>query len=109
MDIISTPFCGAPKGSVISYQSPEYEKLDDKHKPAEPVLPSLPLGILDNVPCVYDIRNDQQKLALDKLRISLDEAQELEQNTKQQSSSAQWQALRSGRVTASRFGDVLLR
>ena len=106
VDIISTPFGGVPKSSAISYQSLEYEKLD---KPAELALPSLPLGILDNVPCVYNIRNDHQKLALDKLRISLEEAYELEQSTKQQSSSAQWQASRIGRVTASRFGEVLLR
>ena len=46
---------------------------------------------------------------LDKLRITLEEAHSLEQSTKQQSSSTKWQTSRVGRVTASRFGDVLLR
>jgi len=40
-------------------------------KPTEPALPSLPLGMLDNVSCAYNIRSYYQKLALDKLRISI--------------------------------------
>ena len=39
----------------------------------------------------------------------MEEAHSLEQSTKQQSSSTKWQTSRIGRVTASRFGDVLLR
>ena len=39
----------------------------------------------------------------------MEEAHALEQSTKQQSSSAKWKASRVGRVTASHFGDVLLR
>ena len=65
--------------------------------------------MLDDVPCVFEISDDQQKLVLDKLRVTLEEAHSLEQSTQQQSSSTRWQAARRGRVTASRFGDVLLR
>ena len=65
--------------------------------------------MLDNTPCVYEISNDQQKPVLDKLKITLEEAHSLEQSTKQQSSSVKWQISRVGRVTASRFGDVLLK
>jgi len=65
--------------------------------------------MLDSAPCVYEISNDQQKLVLDKLKVTSEEAHILEQNIKQQSSSAKWQASRVGRVTASWFGDVSLR
>ena len=72
-------------------------------------LPSLPIGMLDDAPCVFEIGNDKQKLALEKLRVTLEETHILEQGTQQQSSSVKWQAARIGRVTASHFGDVLLR
>ena len=109
-DTITTPFGVVPKRSILSYQSLEYERLDNRNNQAAlVVLPPLPLGMLDNTPCVYEISNDQQKLVLDKLKITLEEAHILEQSTKQQSSSAKWQTSRVGRVTASRFGDVLLR
>ena len=73
-------------------------------------LPSLPLGLLENTACVYEISDDQQKQVLDKLRVTLEHARALEHSTsKQQSSSTKWQTSRVGRVTASRFGDVLLR
>ena len=88
----------------------EYERLDNRNNQAAlVVLPPLPLDMLDNTPYVYEISNDQQKLVLDKLKITLEEAHILEQSTKQQSSSAKCQTSRVGRVTASRFGDVLLR
>ena len=109
-DLMTTPFEIIRKGCVLSYQCLEYERLDDRTKqPTLTVLPSLPLGMLDNTPCVYEISNDQQKLVLDKLKVTLEEAHILEQSTKQQSSSAKWQASRVGRVTASCFSDVLLR
>ena len=72
-------------------------------------LPCLPLDVLDNTPCVYEISNDQEKIVLDKLKVTLEEVHALEQSTKQQSTSSKWQASRVGRVTASRFGDVLIR
>ena len=46
---------------------------------------------------------------LDKLRVTLEEPNALEQSTKQQSSSTKWKASRVGRVMTSHFGDVLLR
>lgn len=109
--MVTTFFGAAPKGSILSYQSLEYdtEKKDGRTQPAMPLLPPLPTGILDDVPCVYEISNDRQKLVLDKLMVSLEEARALEQSTQQQSSSDKWLTARIGRVTASRFGDVLLR
>ena len=109
--MIATFFGAAPKRSILSYQSLEYEteKKDKQKHTATPSLPSLPTGMLDDVPCVFEISDDQQKLVLDKLRVTLEEAHSLEQSTRQQSSSTRWQAARRGGVTASRFGDVLLR
>ena len=46
---------------------------------------------------------------LDKLRVTLEEPNALEQSTKQQSSSTKWKASRVGRVMTSHLGDVLLR
>ena len=108
---MTTSFGVVPKGSILSYQILEYERLDRSKQPTVKVLqlPSLPLGLLENTACVYEISDDQQKQVLDKLRVTLEEAHALEQSTKQQSSSTKWQTSTVGRVTASRFGDVLLR
>ena len=106
-DLMTSSFGVVPKGSVLSYQSLEYERLDKSKQLTVKALPSLPLGMLENTACVYEINNNEQKL--DKLRVILEEAHALEQSTKQQSSSAKWKASRVGKVTASRFGDVLLR
>ena len=109
-NVTMTPFGAAAKVSILSYQSLEYEKLDDRSKRLTLTkLPCLPLDVLDITPCVYEISNDQEKLVLDKLKVTLEEVHTLEQSTKQQSTSSKWQASRVGRVTASRFGDILLR
>jgi len=78
-----------PKGSILSYQTLELEqpKLVSK-APTDTAqdFPPLPLQLLDNTPCVYEIANNQQKTVLDKLVMDLDKAHELEQATCQQSS-----------------------
>ena len=57
----SDSFGAAPKGSFLSYQSLEYEKLDDRNKQSTLTeLSCLPLGVLDYTPCVYEISNDQE-------------------------------------------------
>ena len=38
--------------------------------------------MLDDVPSVFEISNDQQKLVLNKLRLTLQEAHTLEQSTR---------------------------
>ena len=51
-------FGPAPKGSILSYQSLEYEAEQDRQKQlAAPLL--LPIGMLDDVPCVFEIGNDK--------------------------------------------------
>ena len=108
---ITTLFGRVLRGSVLSYQLSDYEKAAVlKLKPSVHVhLPPLPLTAISMTPSMpSDIGCDQQT-CLDKLRVTLDGAHELEQSTQQQSASVKWKTNRVGRVTASRFGDVLLR
>jgi len=51
---------------------------------------SLATGILDDIPQVFEISNNQQKLVLDKVRIILEEVHVLGQSTQQQSFSSKW-------------------
>ena len=62
---MTTSFGVVPKGSVLSYQSLVFERLDRSKQPTVRVLqlPSLPLGLLENTACVYEISDDQQKHA----------------------------------------------
>lgn len=107
-EFIKTQFGRVPKGSILSYQLADYKK-PDILKPKQQDLPKLPLtAIRTTASLPSDISIDQQA-HLDKLTITLEEAHELEQSTRQQSASTKWLASRVGRVTASRFGDVLLR
>ena len=110
-EYINTPFGNMPKGSILSYHSLEYENLESKRRDLSQDLdlPALPLNILENVPCVYDIENKEQHPQLSKNQLTLDEAHALEQSTQQQSLSSKWKSSRIGRVTASRFGEILLR
>lgn len=96
------------KGSVLSYQSSNYERLDKSKQPTVKALPSFSLGMLENTGCVYEMSSNEQMLVLHKLKVTLEACCALEQSTKQQSSSAKWQASIVGRVTTSCFGDMLL-
>ena len=63
---VTTPLGVIPKGCVLSYQTSEFKHPKDTCKP-QTILPSLPLGILENIPCVYDIADSEQTQVLDKL------------------------------------------
>ena len=103
---------GCTKGEYSLLPELEYERLDDNIRANSQLKLQQHCHLCHwtiNVPCVYEISGDQQRLALDKLSITMEEAHALEQSIKQQSSSAKWQAARVMRVTASHFGDILLR
>ena len=70
--------------------------------------PALPLNITENVPCVFNIRSEEEHTQLSLMNLTLDEAHTLEQSTCLQSQSTKWKESRVEQVTASRFGDVLL-
>jgi len=105
---LATPFGSVPKGCILSYQSIEYDKPQASESPSQS-FPSLPLAIIRNAPCVFSKRSDEEHIQLSNMNLTMDEAHVLEQTTRQQSKSAKWRKSRVGRVTASRFGDVLLR
>lgn len=111
-EYIKTKFGHVPRESVLSYQLLDYEKSAVvKPKPSvhQDLPPPLRLTAICLTPSIpSDIGSDQQT-CLDQLRVTLEEAHELEQSTQQQSASINWQTSRVGRVTASRFGDILLR
>ena len=52
---MTTSFGVVPKAFVLSYQSLEYERLDKSKQPTLKALPSLPLGMLEDTACVYEI------------------------------------------------------
>ena len=108
-EYVDTPFGSVPKSSVLSYQAFEYEKPQINREDLSQQLPALPLSIIENAPCVFNIESEEQHAHLSTMNISLDEAHSLEQSTRQQSLSTKWQESRIGKVTASHFGDVLLR
>ena len=108
-EYVDTPFGSVPKSSVLSYQAFEYEKPQINREDLSQQLPALPLSIIENAPCVFNIESEEQHAHLSTMNISLDEAHSLEQSTRQQSLSTKWQESRIGKITASRFGDVLLR
>ena len=100
-DFISTPFGYIPKGSVLSYD------LNGSTKETSEEFPALPIGILDNTPCVFQVENVEQCTQLAKIDITLGEVHSLEQCTCEQSLSTKWQHCRVGRVTTSQFGDAV--
>ena len=51
----------------------------------------------------------EERAQLSRINLTVDEAHKPKQSTRQQLQSAKWKESRIGRVTASRFGDVLPR
>ena len=54
-DLMTTSFGVVPKISVLHYQSLEYERLEKSKQPTATALSSLPLGMVENTACVYEI------------------------------------------------------
>ena len=110
-EFVSTQFGSVPKGSVLSYQLSDYKKPHVLRPKASTQhdLPMLPLTAIRTTPSLPSDISSNQQACLDKLRVTLEEAHGLEKSTRQQSASTKWRTSRVGRVTASRFGDILLR
>ena len=106
---MATQFGIVPTGCVLSYQTLEYDKPQVSRESPSDLLPALPLNVMKNSPCVFDVESEEEHAQLSKMNMTLDEAHSLEQSTRQQSQSAKWKESRAGRVTASQFGDILLQ
>ena len=61
---IDTPFDSVPKGSILSYQAVEYEKPQTNREELSQQFSALPLSILENAPCVFDIESKEQHAKL---------------------------------------------
>lgn len=73
---------------VISNLNPGNKIMDLSH---DVDYPALPLNIVENVPCVYNVDTEEQRSQLLKIQLTLDEAHALKQSTRQQSLSYKWQ------------------
>lgn len=92
-ELVATHFGHVPKGSVLSYQLTDYEKPAHKSKlRVGEDFPQLPIAAVGNVLSVPTNISNEQQARLDKLKVTLEEAHQLEQSTQQQSSSvkANW-------------------
>ena len=56
---LATQFGSVPTGCVLSYQALEYDKPQVSRESPSDLLPALPLDVMKNTPCVFDI--DQSK------------------------------------------------
>ena len=95
---------------LFSHQLSDYEKpsVVEPEPSVHQYLPPLPISAISTMLNIPSDISNEQKASLDKLKVTLEEAHQQEHSTQQQSSSVKWQTSRIGRVTASRFGDVLL-
>ena len=107
VEYVPTPFGNIPQGCGLSYHilpSPTTDSSSDV--PSLP-LPSLPLP---SQPCSYStvLPKDMSEV-YEGLNLSNDEAQQLEEETRDQSQSKVWHDVRSERITASNFKRVCSR
>ena len=82
---IATHFGHAPKVSSLSYQLTDYEK-PSVVKPDMSVcnLPPLPITAINTMPSIPTDISTEQQASLGKLKVTLEEAHQLEQSTQQQ-------------------------
>ena len=68
-EYMNTPFGSVPKGSLLSYQACEYEKLQINKEDFSQQLPALPLSVIENAPCVFEIDTEEQHTHLSKINL----------------------------------------
>ena len=59
-EYIDIPFGSVPKGSILSYQAVEIDKPQPNREERSQQLPSLPLDIIENVPCALNVASEEQ-------------------------------------------------
>ncbi|XP_077535035.1 uncharacterized protein LOC144146942 isoform X1 [Haemaphysalis longicornis] len=114
--MVSTKFGLAPSGSPATYhqghQPSGFTTWLGNLSPGKSL--SLPLPRLDffEDSVQHEFQGDfssREKAILDDISVSIQEARDLEKNTRQQSQSETWVRARRHRLTASAFGKVLMR
>lgn len=102
--LVETKYGLVPRGSVLSYQQQQTSKRSSEN-PAHPV-PNFDLPDLGFPPTVL---TEKELLHFNSLAVSLDQALEYEQITRDQSMSRDWHRLRKYRLTASNFKVICSR
>ena len=103
-------FGNVPKGSILSYQ----QKYSQEYVINDFIctkFPQLPLeSCIENIENILAICLERAKLsALTSLQINRETAIEVEKGTTTQAANSMWHAMRSNRITASKFGIVAER
>ena len=99
-------FGRVPVGSVLSYQQPLKQSNDDDDILVTSEVPSLPLPVL---PMANFTMDDNELNYVSSLEVSREVSEQYRQDTRLQSKSPLWHALRKGRLTASNFKRVTSR
>lgn len=125
---ILTPMGLVNMGSPLSYQFKDWNDLDNATEfevliyniqktdytiniQSKVLFPNLPIHILPNIirpELVANLKEDENDLLLD-LSIDINEARILQKNTIDQSKNPLWVNARKKRLTASNFGNVIIR
>lgn len=106
-------------GSVLSYQltdcKPKFNLTSNIQRPCSTIesdfdVPSLPVKFGSPVIDIsIPLNTDQYRSIFSKLQVDMDQAKSIEVATKQQHLSKSWKEERAPRLTASKFGDILVR
>ena len=108
LEYVECSYGTVPKGCVVSYQQPTInEKSKFMSIGQDHSIPTLPAKLLDPI-CSHVLPRSQASV-IDSLRISVEQASTIEQETRDQSQNPFWHELRKRRLTASKFKRVCSR
>lgn len=106
ISLAPSQFGQVPRGCILSYQCPQPPSLEIIKHPQAPAFPDMPL----QHPCLESsfsfVPTLPQSLHLDSLKVTWDLSYAIEQDTRAQTKSSLWKAVRKPRVTASRFREA---
>ena len=108
LEYVECNYGTVPKGCVVSYQQPTIKE-NSKFLCIQQrdTLPALPAKLLHPL-CSHVLPRSQANV-LDSLKVSLEQASNIEQETKDQSQNPFWHELRKRRLTASKFKQICSR
>ena len=108
LEYVECNYGTVPNGCVVSYQQPtinensKFMSIGQSHS-----IPTLPAKLLD--PICSHVLSRSQASVIDSLKISVEQASTIEQETRDQSQNPFWHELRKRRLTASKFKRVCSR
>ena len=81
---LATQFGSVPTGCVLSYQALKCDKPQVSRESPSDLLPALPLDVIKNVPCVFDIESEEEHAQLSKMNMTLDDLNKVHANNPNQ-------------------------